>query len=574
MTTLSNIVSELKTQNEISEQILEQQGVQSALLTDMMAGQSSAERLQALEDKGEIQNKVGLRPSGATVAGTGDSANAGIFAGIGSFLGNILSGPLKFLLTPIKALARFLRVGGPVALIIGGLYTLFKDIGENENFQKTMDGLSEAWDSIKETWSGIVKKFEELSADPGLMNAVTMIKTWFGDLKKNIQDFVLENLLNITTTIAGVLDGIEDLIGGDWKSGLSKIGTSLFNGVKNLFDSAITNILETFGVDFGENGTFLGAVTNTIDMLTIKLLGVWNGVTTWVSDKWTGLTDTLKNFWTDLSNFFTNPETEGSIPYIYNSVKTTISNSITDIKNSITGFFTDAYNNVVTNVDAAWTSFTTLANEKITLLTDTITSIPTKVVDWATGFFEWFSNMLPDLGQIAQNIKDAVYDLLPDWVKDNISFGVTAEPTTAQTGVSTNDLANQAAEYDLMQQSLTPFTQMDASSLASRLTPSQLELLGGETEAIRRQYLLQTDPDSVLANEIEKTNQTGSSLTTSEVAEGVRERQAGGVVNNYYTAPTNEAGRGGNGNGGGAYLLPAAPTMDVMDPVSQYFNSN
>ena len=30
----------------------------------------------------------------------------------------------------------------------------------------------------------------------------------------------------------------------------------------------------------------------------------------------------------------------------------------------------------------------------------------------------------------------------------------------------------------------------------------------------------------------------------------------------------------GSGNGGGAYLLPAAPTMDVMDPVSQYFNSN
>ena len=103
---------------------------------------------------------------------------------------------------------------------------------------------------------------------------------------------------------------------------------------------------------------------------------------------------------------------------------------------------------------------------------------------------------------------------------------------------------------------------MDASSLASQLTPGQLELLGGETEAIRRQYQLQ------------RSMQTGSSLTTSEVAEGVRERQAGGVVNNYYTAPTNEAGRGGNGNGGGAYLLPAAPTMDVMDPVSQYFNSN
>jgi len=59
--------------------------------------------------------------------------------------------------------------------------------------------------------------------------------------------------------------------------------------------------------------------------------------------------------------------------------------------------------------------------------------------------------------------------------------------------------------------------------------------------------------------------QVGGGLTADEIAAGVRERRAQ-VVNVY----NNMNATGGGGNGGGtAMILPATPTLDLMDPVAQ-----
>ena len=65
--------------------------------------------------------------------------------------------------------------------------------------------------------------------------------------------------------------------------------------------------------------------------------------------------------------------------------------------------------------------------------------------------------------------------------------------------------------------------------------------------------------------------QVGGGLRAADVAAGVRERQA--QVVNVYNNIANEAGRGGNGGGTGL-VLPATETMDVMDPVSRFFSGN
>jgi len=555
MTTLSNIVSELKTQNEISEQMLEQQGVQNALLTDMMVERGSADRLQALEDKGEIQNKVGLKPSDTTVA-SGAGGGGGFFSGIGSIFGSILKGPLKFLLNPIKALAKLLRVGGPIALIIGGLYALFNDIAENENFKKSVDTIKTLWnDNIVPAFQGIKDTIAALSGNVDIQATFESISNWFSNFKIQIQDWVLASLVIITETIAGVLEGVNLLLKGEWMAGLSTIGTTLFNGIKNLFDAAMTNLLEIFGVDFGEGGTFLGAVQDTITTLTTKLSDIWNGVSTWVSDKWTTLTDTLKNFWTDLSNFFTNPETEGSIPYMYNALKTSISESITNIKNSIISFFTNAYDNVVTGVDNALTSFFTIADEKITAVKDAITSIPTKIASWATGFFDLITGLLPDVGALAAQLQQQLVDLLPNWAKNLIGIDdnqlSTDQTNEATLATAQDSLTSLKAEETKLRASSDPNAgyALDGNLAAQSELVKQIEMLGGNAASIT--------PTGT---------QTGSGLTAAEVAAGIRERQGGiTIINN--TLPGFEAGRGGNG-GGTAMILPATETMDLMDPVN------
>jgi len=592
MATLSDIVLELEIQNEISQQRFEQQEKQNTLLIDMVDGQGSADRLQALEDKGEIQNKVGLRPSGATVAG--DTGGGGFFSGIGSMFGSILKGPLKFLMKPIKALSKLLRVGGPIALIIGGLYALFNDISENENFKKSVDTIKTLWnDNIVPAFQGIKDTISALSGNADIQATFESIGNWFSNFKIQIQDWLLANLVIITETIAGVLEGVDLLLKGEWMAGLSTIGTTLFNGIKNLFDAAITNLLEIFGVDFGESGTFLGAVQDTITALTTKLSDIWNGVSTWVSDKWTTLTDTLKNFWTDLSNFFTNPETEGSIPYMYNAVKTSISESITNIKNSIssfftnaydnvvtgvdnaltslTSFFTNAYDNVVTGVDNALTSFFTIADEKITAVKDAITSIPTKIASWATGFFDLITGLLPDVGALAAQLQQQLVDLLPNWAKNLIGIDdnqlSTDQTNEATLATAQDSLTNLKAEETKLRASSDPNAgyALDGNLAAQSELVKQIEMLGGNAASITPTETLGENAASITPTE----TQTGSGLTAADVAAGIREKQAQVVIINN-TLPGQEAGRGGNGGGGGTGLiLPAPPTQDLMDPVAQ-----
>lgn len=231
----------------------------------------------------------------------GGSIFGGLFAGVFKSL----SGPLGFILKPLRLLARLLIRGGPIGIAIGLLYTVFRDIGDNPKFQESLEKMKETWQLVKSTFIDLKDYFVELSTDPGIRSAVEMIKNWFIRLKDNIQDFVIDSLFGISDVITGTIGTIKGLLTGDFSGAWESLKNTVM-GLVNILDSAITNIVETFGYDFGENGTFIVAVGGLWDRLTVKLLGMWNDATTWISNSYDTVISSVKQTVGDLGQALEN----------------------------------------------------------------------------------------------------------------------------------------------------------------------------------------------------------------------------------------------------------------------------
>ena len=153
---LKDVVDTLRTTNLL----LATQGNAITRFMDQANRESKVQGKKDVENKRE--NKKGSRILGAARGGIkGLAAMTGIPAlasGLSMAISPIASG-LGFLLKPIGLIAKLVMKGGPIALVIGGLYALFNDISENENFKTTIDKIKTLWNdkivpafnSIKET---------------------------------------------------------------------------------------------------------------------------------------------------------------------------------------------------------------------------------------------------------------------------------------------------------------------------------------------------------------------------------------------------------------------------------------
>jgi hypothetical protein len=145
------------------------------------------------------------------------------------------------------------------------------------------------------------------------------------------------------------------------------------------------------------------------------------------------------------------------------------------------------------------------------------------ISDWLVGFYTWFTDLLPDVRELASRLRQQLIELLPERVRNLIGLDdvpMPGIPPAEQLGMATgNSLAVPRAGIDSL---LPPMSQI------------------------------------------------GSSLRTSEVVDGVRERNAPAVIPIPVPQPAAAPASSGNGNGGGAFLLPAAPTIDILDAVPSY----
>ena len=378
--TLSNVVDEIKETNRLL-------GKQGQALNNFIANQGKAAALSAKDDlESGREGKGGKGGIGSKILGAGRGGLKGLGAisglsfltkGIRTLIQPIVSG-LGFLLKPLKFLFKILRKGGPIGLVIGTMFLLFKDIANNKTFMDTLKNIKETWtNTIVPLFKSIKESVAAIEISDGVKKTFNDIKDWFVNFKTQIQDWIVGNLKIITDTIAGVLEGVDLLLKGDWKAGISKIGSTLFNGIKNFFDNTMTNILEMFGVDFGEGGTFLSKAGEIISSLTVNMINKWNDFKQGVKDTWNGLV-----------NFFT-----GEDGY----VKTTIKNIKETMQN--------AWDTFVLGVKVSWNNTTTKVKQTVSDLLEPLTvTLPNKIGEIKDGLIDTWNNIKSKVMEALTNV--------------------------------------------------------------------------------------------------------------------------------------------------------------------------
>ena len=146
--------------------------------------------------------------------------------------------------------------------------------------------------------------------------------------------------------------------------------------LKNLINT-MTNILEMFGVDFGEGGTFLSKAGEIISSLTVNMINKWNDFKQGVKDTWNGLV-----------NFFT-----GEDGY----VKTTIRNIKETMQN--------AWDTFVLGVKVSWNNTTTKVKETVSSLLEPLTvTLPNKIGEIKDGLIDTWNNIKSKVMEALTNV--------------------------------------------------------------------------------------------------------------------------------------------------------------------------
>ena len=567
MASLDAVVDQLKIQNKISLD-----------LKKSIAGKSSADNLQALEDKGEvlpgssaaanfqIGQKAGqgfdlgflmnpmllLKPLVVAAAGV-----AAAFAGLRGWEVNVLKNidkigdVLKTAFTPITNIANRLTTSFTsfVDDLTRGTLTRFGIDPETGKMARNAKGqftgkeakttaqmIQESMEALKTRAFGFFGlgpagglADDALKAADGTPSAISRVTAAFS---------------KIMTPFRGIYNGVEAFIAGpgaklfgflDGVLGITKVGAAASGLVsvlgKILFPIGI--IMSLFdGVEAwrNENGSTYDKITAGISATIGDFIGapldLLKGLLGWVVGKF-GFTETAEA----IQNF----SIEDKITDLLNGIFDFPGKAINWIKSKFsdpTGTLSDLFTATFGQggiVDILFSPISSL----VTLLRDSF--------DDVVGIFKNAFAALPSF----EDIKTAIINALP-------AFMVPDRFKTDQMKIDARQLEIAEAQEDI-----------------SRSEAGENIFYGYEESGRKRAKAKIAQLQAEIAS-IESA-QVGGGLRAADIMEGIRERQA--QVVNVYNNIANEAGRGGNGGGTGL-VLPATETMDVMDPVSRYFSGN
>lgn len=404
---------------------------------------------------------------------------SGIVGGIGGFVGSLLS-PLTLIKKMFGTILRLVSRAGPIGLLVAGAIAVLHDITENENFKSTMESLNNAWSRITDTFSSIKEKFttgEGMSE--GMKTTVASLIDTFNNVRINIQDFLLTGVTIFADTVSGVLDAFDLMLSGEWMQGFKTLGSSIWNGVSGMLDNLLTNVLEMFGIDFGENGSLFAsvstfvtnlwtgmktkfgeaidaiastwtsmkesvstAITTAIDVVKTTITDLWNGITTTISTMWTNLTTSVTTavtsvitFIKDMFAWYGNLVTKG-----WTNLTTYVSETWTSVKAWFTGLLSWASETIV----GTWTSLTDFVSDKwirvkawfTNLLMFTSTAITdawsgltefvqgkwTAVKEWFTGLLSWASDTAAEGWTNLTDFVSGVWANVKTWFTDKLTW--------------------------------------------------------------------------------------------------------------------------------------------------------
>jgi len=588
MASLDAVVDQLKIQNKITLD----------LTKSLKAGPSSADKLQALEDKGEVlpgsaamQNfeagqKVGekfdlgflmnpmilLKPLLVAAAGV-----AAAFAGLRGWevkvLKNIdtIGDVLKTTFTPITNIANKLTTSFTsfVDDLTRGTLTRFGIDPETGKMARGAKGqfigkeakttaqmIQESMEALKTRAFGFFGlgpagglADDALKAADGTPSAISRVTAAFG---------------KIMTPFRGIYNGVEAFISGP--------GAKLFG-----FLDGVLGITKIGGAASGLVKV-LGKVLFPIGII----MSLFDGVEAWRSENGSIYDKITAGIAATVGDFIGAP---------------------LDLLKGLLGWVLGKFGFDETAEAIQNFSF----EEKITDLLNGIFDFPAKAIAWVKTLFTDPTAALGDLWTALVG-EGGLIDLLflparmaIDWITKTLGFREEDAPTFSFGALIQEGIDGVVGMFRNAFASLPSFEDIKTAIIAAlpsfmvpdrfktdqmRIQDRQIEIAERQEEIARSEagenifYGLEEGGRNrarakIAALQAEIANiesaQVGGGLTASEVAAGVRARQA--QVVNVYNNIANEAGRGGNGGGTGL-VLPATETMDVMDPVSRFFSGN
>lgn len=597
--TLTDVVSELKTQRKGQDKLISGQNNLVDAISRMSNKKSSSDRLQELEDKSEAQPGSAMMASFTAGQQAGEDVNFGWLlnpmlllkpllvgaAGVAAAFAGLRGWELK-VLKNIDTIGDVLKTAfTPITNIASRLTASFTSfVDDLTRGTLTRFGIDPETGRMTRDAAGRFTGKETKTTAQMIQEAMQALKTrafsFFGlgpaggladdalkaaDNTPSAISRVTSAFSKIMTPFRAIYNGVEGFITGpgakifgfiDGVLGISKAGSALAGLTKVLGKvlwpiGIIMSLFDGVNAWREENGSQYDKITAGISATVGDFIGapldLLKGLLAWVLGK------------------FGFDETAQAIQdFSIEEKLTNLLNGIFDFPQKAFEWIKGAISDPTAALESLWTS---LVGEN---------GLFGVISDWLIGFYEWFVDLLPDVGAMASQLKQQLVDILPDWAKDLI-------------GIDENQLsADQRRQTELAsaQENLANLRTQEADLRASTDPQAGYALQGNQAAqaAIEKQIATLANelgvdtgtPLSIPSTGVESlmapVSQTGSRLTTSEVVEGVRNSQQPTVI--PVPVPQAAPAPAGNGNGGGAYLLPAAPTMDVMDPVSQYFNSN
>ena len=445
--TNQNALPRIASATEITQTLVEDGNRIMSGVSDSFSGLQKT--LQELAESIKTGNKLGgLKDNNESSSGgffgnmfKGKSGNnddakkaeesTGILSGImGSITGGlgILLNPFALMKQMFGSIVRLLGKAGPIGLLITGTYAILNDIAENENFKSTMDSLSNAWGRITETFTSIKEKFttgEGMSE--GMKTTVSGLIDAFNNVRINIQDFLLKGVSLLADTVSGVLNAFDLMLSGEWMKGFKTLVSSIWNGVSGMLDNLLTNVLEMFGLDFGEDGS------------------LFSSISLFVTNLWTGMKNTFKAAIDGISAAWT-------------SMKETVSTAISSAITAVSTALTSAWDAIITTISTMWTSMTTSVTNAVTSvisfikdmfawggavvtegwtnLTTYISDTWTSVKDWFTGLLAWGTGVVTEGWTNLTTFVTDKWTMVKDWFTGLLSWG-TDVATEGWTNLTT-----------------------------------------------------------------------------------------------------------------------------------------
>ena len=285
-------------------------------------------------------------------------------------------------------------------------------------------------------------------------------KTLFNDYLIPIAGFLWDKIVSTWDAIMNLFSGLSesfDLFSkGDWWGGITTFFGSIGQFVLDILDSTATLLWNTIATIFGFETT--DSVGGSIKQffsdlwltLKFKVMWMWLGILTTLTETWTSITTTITDLWTNIKNKVTEVW-DGiliKITETWDGIKTTITDLWTNIKNKVTETWTGIEDSIIAMFDkfVAWVQL---------LFTDPVEAIKVyikgylhllndfggwiynnaikPVVDWIGGLFgkkegetsksieDWVGDKLKKVTNFAEEIYKKYIEPVTKWVSDMFS---------------------------------------------------------------------------------------------------------------------------------------------------------